>query len=182
MPGECLFHGGDLWLSGRLLHATTKTGSHLCLLVHSLHLLAILRHNSLLALEILCSEVLAQITICENGVATVGLVEGLEDEPATDEAVGIRLGRLGIGSHRRKVLGTILELYPVYADGGITLNGNHQVCHTLRRECQRSGIREPLVAEVTTEHGRSASRRLGLHRHIDLGKDLTGSTLLTDRE
>ena len=182
MPGECLLHGDDLWLSGCLLHATSEAWSHLRLLVYSLHLLAVLRHDGLLALEILCSEVLAQITVCEDGVAAVGLVEGFEDEPATDEAVGIRLCGLGIGSHWCEVLGTVLELYPVYADRCIALNGDHQVCHTLRRECQRGGIREPLVAEVTTEHRRSAGRRLGLHGHINLGNDFTGSTLLTDRE
>ena len=96
MPGERLLDGRDLGLCGSLLsEAASETGSHFCLLIDSLYLLAVLRYDGLLTFEVLDGKVLTQIAVGEDGVAAVGLVEGLEDEPATDEAVVVGLCRSG---------------------------------------------------------------------------------------
>ena len=130
MPGEILGDGLHFRLGGCLLHATTKAGGSLLLLEDGFHLLTILRHDCLLSLEVLPVEVLTKVRVGEDGITAVRLVDRLQEQPTADKALIIRLCRL-CGS-RRKILRTILELYPIDAEGTISLVGNHQVGNTLR--------------------------------------------------
>ena len=130
-----------------------------------------------LSLEILLAEVLIEIAICQDGVRTYVIVDGLQQHPATDKAVGIGLCCCGIGSNRLEVAVTVLELYPVDADFCIPLTSDTQVGNTLRHILQIDGLCEPLVTLVTTE-----LPHLGddIHRHT--GNNLTLGILLTDAE
>ncbi len=179
MPGEVLGNGLHLGLF-RCLSTTTETSGSLLLLEHSLYLLTVLRNDGLLTLEVLTGKVLTQISVGEYCVAAIGLVDGLEKEPTTDEAFLIRLG--SSTGCRSEILRAVLELNPVDRNASVAFTGDHKVADTLRGESQRSGHREPLVTEVATEHGRHACRRLGLHRHFDLSDDLTIGRLLADIE
>ena len=145
-----------------------------------LHLLSVLRYDGLLTLEVLSVEVLTQIGIGEDGIARIGFVDGLEKQPTTDEA--FLVGLCCSTRRRREVLRAVLELDPVDADPSIALTGDHEVADTLRCVFERSSHREPLVAEVATEHRRHPCWRLRLHGHIDLGDDLAVGTLLANIE
>ena len=91
MPGEGLGDGLHLGFF-RCLGTTAEAGRCLLLFEGGLHLLTILRYDGLLTFEVLPVEVLTQIGIGEDGVAGIGFVDGLQEQPTTDEAVVIRLG------------------------------------------------------------------------------------------
>ena len=85
--GDCLHLG-----LGRCFSTTAETGRGLLLFEGGLHLLTILRYDGLLTLEVLPVEVFTQIGIGEDGVAGIGFVDGLQEQPTTDEAVVVGLG------------------------------------------------------------------------------------------
>ena len=130
----------------------------------------------------------AQIAVGEHGVSAIRLVDRLEQHPATDEALFVGLGGGSLGSHRREVVGTVLELHPVDRQRTTTLIGDDEVGNALRRIFQRSRLCEPLVAQVAAEasHHRISgcpSRRFWrTHRHLEASDDLSLRVFLTNAE
>ena len=112
MPGEILSNGLYFRHCRSLLCTTAEACRCLLLFEGGLHLLTILWNDGLLTLEVLSIEVLTQIGVSEDGVAWIGFVDGLQKQPATDEAIVVRLS--GSSRCRCKVLRTVLELDPIY--------------------------------------------------------------------
>ena len=95
VPGQSRLHKLGLVLR-RLHRGPVRTQVHRRLILHcDFDLVAVLGEDGQLAGEILPAQMLAGIGIREHPVRGIGFADGLQDHPATDEAISIR------GSRRR---------------------------------------------------------------------------------
>ena len=120
---------------------------------------------------------LIEVALGQDGIGAHAVVDGLQQHPATDEALFVGLGGSGIGGHGTVVVGAVLELHPVDAHRGIALTGHDQVGDALGDILQAGRLCEPLPRLVAAE-----LPHLRDDVHLQAGDDLALGRLLADAE